>query len=120
MYKASCHCGNVALDTAVLPESLTNCNCSICNRVGALWGYYAPEEVSVSVKDGATSQYVWGDREIALHRCPNCGCVTHYTTTKKSKSKRIAINFRMMSLEIIDSIPVKRFDGAVTWRYLED
>ena len=60
------------------------------------------------------------DEEVVLHHCPRCGCTTHYTCTEKVENKRVVINCRMMNLDIMESIPVKRFDGAVTWSFLED
>ena len=119
-----CHCGNVEISLDRLPASLTSCKCSICNRLGALWGYYNPGEVTVQVRNGTTVEYQWGDENIIFHHCPICGCATHYTTTEKLKNEhneeRVGINFRIFSLEEIKEIKVKRFDGANTWKYLED
>ena len=119
-----CHCGNVEISLARLPTSLTSCNCSICNRLGALWGYYKPGEVTVKLENDTTVEYKWGDEYIIFHHCPICGCATHYTTTEKLKNEhneeRVGINFRIFSLEEIKEIKVKRFDGAKTWKYLID
>lgn len=41
MLKTSCHCGVVQVEVARRPTSLTECNCSICRRVGARWAYYS-------------------------------------------------------------------------------
>lgn len=35
MITASCHCGAVRLETEVPPEEVTECNCSICRRLGS-------------------------------------------------------------------------------------
>src|SRR5450759_179867 len=44
---ASCHCGAVHLAIDAPPETLTECNCSICRRYGALWAYYSPKQVRI-------------------------------------------------------------------------
>ncbi len=116
MIKAQCHCGNVKLEARELPVSITRCNCSVCNRLGALWAYYSPEDVDVNCTEAPTAFYIWGDKYLEFHHCTICGCSTHYTVTKKYrhefKEGRIAINFRMFASEIVASIPVREVDGA--------
>ena len=118
MFTAECHCGNVKLATKDIPDSLLSCNCSICNRVGALWAYYKTEDVEISIKDTPTSIYLWDKREIELHHCPDCGCTTHYSSSGESGEKKTAINARMADLKVTENIPVKKFDGADSWKFI--
>ena len=118
MIEAECHCGNIKLEANSLPVSVTNCNCSICNRYGALWAYYTPGDVSIN-EGQPSSVYSWGEKNIEFHYCTICGCVTHYVSVKEYKGERVAINARMMKPETISSIPVRNFDGAVSWKYLD-
>jgi len=120
MVEATCHCGNVNIKTSELPEFVVSCNCSACFRFGSLWGYYTSEEVHVHCETETTVGYSWGDETIAFHHCQNCGCLTHYTSTEKSKSQRTVINFRMVDREITEKIPVRKFDGAVSWKFIEE
>lgn len=120
MICGTCHCGNVRFEVAELPDWVVSCNCSICHRLGALWAYYAPGDVVVTVATGATSTYCWGDGMIAFHHCPGCGCTTHFTSTAKSDRDGMAINCRMVDRQLIEPLPVRRFDGANSWRFLED
>ena len=41
MIEGSCHCGAVRLTLPEAPAELGSCNCSMCRRIGGLWGYYA-------------------------------------------------------------------------------
>jgi len=118
--KGTCHCGNISIETAEIPTMLVSCNCSICFRTGALWGYYTSDEVEVSHEKSPTAAYSWGDARIAFHHCRHCGCVTHYTSTKKTEKMRTAINFRMVEREITESIRVRKFDGAVLWKFIDE
>ena len=118
MIKGACHCGNVRVEIKHAPDFLTTCNCSICHRLGALWGYYTFEQAQIDVKHGAASVYSWGEKNIELHRCHVCGCATHYATTEKCEEQRVGINFRMMTLDVVDPIPTKMFDGADSWKYV--
>ncbi|MFT5133486.1 MAG: hypothetical protein ACI9SC_001958 [Gammaproteobacteria bacterium] len=112
MIQASCHCGNVKLNVNNLPSSITSCNCSICDRLGSLWAYYKPGEVTISFDKAPTIAYLWGDRELEFHHCVICGCTTHYVTTDKCDVEKTAVNARMMKQESILALPIRYFDGA--------
>jgi hypothetical protein len=114
---ASCHCGAVRLEIASVPDSLTDCNCSICRRYGVLWAYYSPQQVRIIPQSGATDTYVWDDRTIEFHRCKHCGCVTHWAAID-AKSERMGINARMMHPDILKPLRIRKLDGAVSGKYL--
>jgi hypothetical protein len=78
MVEASCHCGAVRLECNAAPETVTDCNCSICRRYGVLWAYYSPAQVRLVAPNGATESYTWGKHSLEFHRCRACGCVTHW------------------------------------------
>ena len=120
MIEAKCHCGNVVLTTEKLPDTVTSCNCSICNRYGAIWAYYKPDEVTVRYNDEPTHTYSWLDKVIDFHHCPICGCVTHYSSTDNTEWERVAINTRMIDSIFTKDIPVRKFDGADTWKYIDE
>ena len=109
---ARCHCGDVEITADSLPEFLGDCNCSICRRYKALWGYYAPESVSIKTRGDATVAYIWGDREVAFQHCRNCGCITHYVTTELCPTRVVAVNFRMVDPALYENVRIKKIDGA--------
>lgn len=119
MYKALCHCKAVRLDVAELTPTVTECNCSVCRRYGALWAYYTRDQVQLQAEPGALSAYSWGDRSIEFWHCSRCGCLTHYESTDKHERSRFALNARMLSLAALESLPVRHFDGADSWEYLD-
>ena len=116
MIEASCHCGAVRLQIATPPDTVTDCNCSICRRYGVLWAYYPLSAVSVA---GATDVYMWDDRAIEFHRCKVCGCVTHWSPVDRTVD-RMGVNARLMPLEVLAAARVRRLDGAGTERYLDE
>jgi hypothetical protein len=119
MVTASCHCAAVRLELAELPAAVTDCNCSVCRRYGALWAYYTPDQVRLDAEPEALAGYSWGDRTIEFRHCRHCGCVTHYESTDKHAQSRIAINARMLPPGVTGSLPVRHFDGADSWEYLD-
>lgn len=115
MIKASCHCGAIELEIADAPSEITECNCSICRRYGALWAYYQPGQVRI--RGVSTHTYMWDDRSIAFHRCPECGCVSHWSATDP-RCDRMGVNARLMDPVILTKTKVRYLDGAVSERYL--
>ena len=112
MIQAQCHCGNVKLFADYIPDTLTQCNCTICRRLAAKWIYYKSNEVKVTYKNHPTHAYIWGDKCIAFHHCPTCGCSTHYTSVHDSDFDRIAINANMLGANVIKNLKTRRFNGA--------
>jgi hypothetical protein len=119
MLTATCHCGNVRVTVPRKPRRLTSCNCSICHRLGALWAYYPVASVKVEAKRGTTDEYVWGDKTLMIVRCKSCGCVSHWAPLKITATSRMGVNARGFERDEIEGIPVRRFDGAVTWTFLD-
>ncbi len=116
MVVGSCHCGAVQLEIPSAPTLVTSCNCSICRRLGSLWAYYDPAAVRVT---GATTAYVWGDKMLALHHCPTCGCTTHWSPIGTTDPGRMGVNVRLLAPEVIAEVRVRRVDGAAdTWAEL--
>ena len=112
MVLATCHCGSVALSVETPPKDLASCNCSLCRRIGGLWGYYMSDEVNWKSERGLTTSYIQGDRLLETHSCKTCGCTTHWESTDKSEPYRMAINCRMMEPQVIADIPIRKIDGA--------
>lgn len=115
MIEASCHCGAVRLEVARPPQQVTDCNCSICRRYGALWAYYDQQSVKVIAEPGALAAYAWGDRSIEFLRCARCGCLTHYDSVQKGPGERRAVNARMLDPVLLDGVRIRHLDGADTW-----
>jgi hypothetical protein len=111
MIEATCHCGAVRIETDEAPETVTECNCSICRRRGTLWAYYAPRDVRIHPAEGATTRYSWGDKSIEFHACKICDCTTHWASTDKAFD-RMAINARLMAPELLKAVRLHKHDGA--------
>jgi hypothetical protein len=120
MLTAQCHCGNISLIADETPDTMTECNCSICSRFGARWTYFKTNQITIKVNSGHTQTYRWGDEDIDFHFCPNCFSLTHYSGTGKPNERdRVAINTRMSPKSETESIRIRHFDGADSWAYLD-
>jgi len=118
MLKGACHCGAVQIQVSRKPRRLTSCNCSICRRYGTLWAYFDRSQVKITASKGATDRYSWGSKNLRFVRCATCGCVMYWEPADKSKG-RMGINVRNCEPANIESIRVRRLDGANTWKFLD-
>ena len=119
MIESSCHCGAVSLQIDGVIGDVTDCNCSICRRYGALWAYFSPRLVQVVPPVGVTDIYMCGNKWLEFHRCKICGSVTHWSPVDKSVD-RMGVNARLLHPAQLAQARIRRFDGADTWKSLDD
>jgi hypothetical protein len=110
MVEGSCHCGKVRIALDDAPDEATECNCSICRRQGTLWCYSSPKRVHIA-ETIPTQVYIWGDRMLELHRCTECGCVTHWTPIDRAHD-RMGVNIRLFTPDVLAATRRKFCDGA--------
>lgn len=120
MPSASCHCGAVVLEVARKPRQLTQCNCSICRRYGALWAYYSRRTARVSEGEACLSKYTWRNGTLEFYHCKICGCVTHHERAKKSPRSTVGVNARNMDPGVVATTTIRVLDGASTWKVLDE
>ncbi|MFQ6547196.1 GFA family protein [Aestuariibius sp. 2305UL40-4] len=101
------------------PEWMTECNCSLCRRIGAQWVHSEAQHLTIDAAQDATLRYVQGDATLELHTCRTCGCTTHWLSLGTEPSRRVAINTRLAEPEAVSGLPVRHFDGADSWRFLD-
>lgn len=107
---ASCHCGAVTVAIDALPGFLMDCNCTLCASHGALWGYYAPEAVSIT---GETKEYRRADKPDSptlLHFCGACGCTICFVA-KQGDATMIGVNMKLFEPRLLSGLQVQYGDG---------
>jgi len=118
MLTGTCHCGAVRIEVPVAPAFLTNCNCSICRRLGTLWAYYPADAVVVHGHPEQTEAYVQGDRTLRTVRCRTCGCTTHWEPLERKSDSRVGVNMRNFEPALLQGAQLKLLDGATTWTHV--
>ncbi len=119
MIEGACHCGAVRFALRSRPDWLSTCNCSLCRRIGGLWAAADTSDVTIDCAPDALNAYVQGDRTLAMQSCRTCGCTTHYTPTDPAVT-RMKVNLAMADPQAIAGFRIRHFDGANTWRYLDE
>jgi hypothetical protein len=98
MTEARCDCGAVVLQVAFDPAEINDCQCSWCQRLGALWAYYPRDQVCILSGPELTTVYKRAARRLEFHRCKVCGLTTHWVNTDPSNGK-MGVNARLMPAE---------------------
>ena len=114
-----CHCGAVRFSYRGRPKRLVSCNCSICRRLRALWAHGDLDQIAVEGAETGTHVYTWGDGGIAFHACRTCNCTTHWAPVAPDSASWMAVNAALCEPADIEALPVRRFDGADTWEFLD-
>ncbi|MBI3433055.1 MAG: GFA family protein [Hydrogenophilales bacterium] len=109
-YKGSCHCGQVAFEIEGELTQVTECNCSICSRKGALlWGV-SPERFRLITAQESMATYTFGEQTIKHRFCPKCG-IHAFAEGILSGTPMVVVNARCLEDVELSSLPVKHFDG---------
>ena len=109
---ASCHCGRVSITLPRSPESVTQCNCTLCTKTGFRGVYFASDELEIA---GDFQSYVREDLDeayLATYRCAHCGIVTHWTPLTDPPHERMGVNARLLDPVALEGVPVQEVDGA--------
>ena len=117
---ASCHCGGYRLEIPQLPEETTSCNCSWCSRVGGLWGYYPPEDVTMVAHE---TDRIYDPNDMNRHLfCSVCSCLMYndtpvydFETHQDTGKRQFSVNLRMVEDADVASLPVCELDGKHDW-----
>ena len=83
----SCLCGAAQVQLARRPDHVFECNCTLCRKTGARWGYFHPDEIAAT---GDTRSFQRRDKlepTAEIHFCPTCGTTTHFTLTPAAAAR---------------------------------
>ena len=112
--KASCHCGAVRFE-APTPVGITRCNCTYCDRVGALWAYCSPDAFRLDSDPADLIPY--SPTEGVHYSCRICGMVTHGRSPdyERGDGEKLSYNVRMDVEFDRNSVPITDLDGRHQW-----
>lgn len=111
IYKGSCHCGQVAFEVDGELQQLTECNCSICARKGALHWFVGRDQLHLLTPEENLATYTFNKHVIRHHFCPKCGIHPYGEGVTPSGERMAAINVRCLEDVDIAALPVRHYDG---------
>jgi hypothetical protein len=111
LYQGSCHCGRIAFQVEGTLAGAMSCNCSLCQRKGALLWFVPREHVRFLTPEHEASTYTFNKHVIKHRFCPECGIHPYSEGTDRNGNAMIAINIRCLEGIEPETIPVSKFDG---------
>jgi hypothetical protein len=110
-HSGSCHCGKVAFEVEGTIESVLSCNCSMCQRKGALLWFVPRARLQVTRGADELATYTF-NRHVIQHRfCAACGIHPFGEGVDPKGEAMAAINVRCLEDVDLDAIPVHHYDG---------
>ena len=110
-YQGSCHCGPVAFEVEGELSSAMSCNCSMCQRKGALMWFVPRESLHVRRGDRMLASYTFNKHVIQHKFCPACGIHPFGEGSDASGKAMAAINVRCLENVDLDALNITHFDG---------
>lgn len=120
-YRGSCHCGAVCFEVTADIDHVRACDCSICQRRGALNFRVPKESLRLLTPWENLTLYKWGSRTAKDYFCPTCGILPFRRPSDPTPQELRegvkpfdgwAVNVRCLEGLDLDSIPIKKIYGS--------
>ena len=100
-YTGGCHCGEVRFEVTADISSVVSCNCSICQKRGALWVFVPADKFALRAGLEDLKDYQFGKKSIHHEFCPQCGVGAFSRGRTAQGAETVAVNVRCLDdLEI--------------------
>lgn len=110
-HQGSCHCGRVAFEAEGEIGQLADCNCSICQRTGAIHWFVPRDKLRLKTPAADLATYTFGSGSIKHHFCPVCGIHPFGEGADPAGNAMAAVNVRCLDGVDLAVLTVKHFDG---------
>ncbi|MGO9945899.1 MAG: GFA family protein [Steroidobacteraceae bacterium] len=109
-HTGGCHCGRVRFEV-VAPASITvsDCDCSICSKVGYLHLIVPKERFKLLSGGDALTTYTFNTGVAKHFFCSICGVKSFYVP--RSHPDGISVNARCIDAGSIESMSIQPFNG---------
>jgi hypothetical protein len=110
-YSGGCHCGQIRYDVSADLSSVMACNCSLCQKRGALWAFVTEDKFALRAGGEDLADYQFGKKTIHHLFCPRCGVAAFSRGKAPNGQEMIAVNVRCLNDVDIGALTIKPFDG---------
>jgi hypothetical protein len=108
-YRGFCHCGRVTFEVEAEIKSVTECNCSMCKRKGALYHTVEADRFRILSGEDALTAYRFNTETATHYFCRYCGI--HPFHRPRIAPERWTVNARCLDDVDLAALEVRLFDG---------
>lgn len=109
IHQGSCHCGKVRFELQADINQATECNCSLCLRVGALWHGTPDSKLRILSGEEELEVYQFHTMTAKHYFCRQCG--VHPFSRPRIDPRIWVVNLRCVHEIDLSSVRVSLFDG---------
>jgi hypothetical protein len=91
-YIGGCQCGAVSFETDADLDQTVTCNCSRCQRLGAVLTFVPREAFTLKSGEENLSEYLFNSKKIHHQFCKTCGIQSFSYGQKPDGSEMVALN----------------------------
>lgn len=110
-YAGGCHCGRVRYEVETDLDTVLSCNCSMCQKRGALWSYVGPERFKLQSGEDNLTDYQFNTHTIHHLFCKTCGMASFARGQSADGSVGIGVNVRCLEDIDLASLTLTPYDG---------
>jgi hypothetical protein len=110
-YQGSCHCRQICFEVEGDLQQVTECNCSICSKRGALMWFVPKVDFHLLTPVENYVTYTFNTHKIKHRICPNCGCTPFEEALDAKGLQTVAINVRCLDDADLSTLKVAQFNG---------
>ena len=113
---STCTCGDVKVTIKSKPTYIYDCNCSVCRKSGAAWGYFTSGEVKMIGDTVAFARNDKSEPKVEIHACPRCFATTHFVLHPDFKAAhpeldQTGVNMRLFNPDELVDVDVHYPNG---------
>ena len=109
---AACHCGRATIRLPRRPDTVSQCNCSLCRKTGSNGIYFASAEIEIAGEFDAYVREDIGEPFLKTLRCRTCGVMTHWEPLTPPPHARMGVNARLLDPALLAGVEERAVDGA--------
>jgi len=111
-HHGSCHCGAVQFEVTLDATRGSQCNCSICRKLGQVGAMAKPDAFTLVAGEPALHMYEWGGKTSQRYFCATCGVFCFGRGyLEQLGGAYVSINFNCLDDLEISDVAVTHWDG---------
>ncbi len=111
-YAGGCQCGKVRFEVETEIAQVISCNCSRCQKLGALLTAAPKSNFTLLSGEGDLAEFQFNKHLVHHYFCSRCGIQPYAEGKGRDGSAMVMVNVRCLDGVDPDSFKVMKFDGA--------